>query len=568
MRRWSVGLLLALGFYHLLLTVSLVANYGLRHPFLDQFRLYERYLSSDLWSGVMALENGHRPVLPGLVRWMDLFWLDGHGLLLTLSAWAAAALVLVLLLRPIWRELGAPLAAAASCALVVSLLWGAHARMFIHAFEAQHLWYILLGVVAGAAAAMGAGSPARRWGLALLCCVAATFSFGPGLASFASLFVLVVLQRAGWRVAGAVVLVALASAAIYLWWLPGADAVRGQSQGLDLPWAIHYVGARWGAWWIEFLPADGPLDMVQRRWLAFGLGTLAVGLLGLSAARRWWRRDVFSATEQHGLVLVAFAVTANTLIAANRVGYFHQHPGQLFAERYLFWTAVLWAGVALYGLARVSAKGSTRAAAVALVATAVVAVLAIGPALQWRGWSAEVYRRVEVSALAERMDIRSAEVFRDITDGPLDNAWRCTQAMREHAVGVFAPGSMPAALDLVPDAGLPQMPAAWRQVDAPGGPFWSVQALLPAEWSALAADRHWLVDASGRVVGVASFTFHSAPATKPLRLVRPLMDGLQGFVRGQQPGAVWLVREHQGQYRAVVRFAADAPASQGQGSKP
>lgn len=561
MRRWAASLLLALGGFHVFLTATLVAHYGLRHPFLDQFRLYERYLTHGLWDGVAALENGHRPLLPGLVRWLDLFWQGGHGLLLTASAWGAAALALALLLRPVWRELDTPLAAAASVMLVVTLLWGAHARMFIHAFEAQHLWYILLGVVAGARAAIGAGASAARWSLALGCCVLATFSFGPGLASFAALLVLVLLQRAGWRLAGLVLLVAVVSAAAYLWWLPGADAVRGQSQGLNLLAALRAVGARWGAWWVEFLPWDGAPDMALRRGLAFTLGTLAVGLVVVSAAWRWWRREHFSVTELLGLALLVFAVTANTLIAANRVAYFELHPGQLFAERYLFWTGVLWAGVGLYGLARVAAHGSPRVAGATLLGVALVAALAVPPALRWRAWSAEVYRRVEVSALAHLMDVRSPELLAEITDGPLDNAWRCAAAMRAAGVGVFAAGVPPTALggvaDGAADAEVPVFSVTWRPVAAPGAPAWLVQRVLPAEWASQVGERNWLVDDAGQVVGAAGLTFHGASGTEPWHGVREPLDGLQGLVRSARPATLWLVAERQGRHQVLLRLRPD-----------
>lgn len=561
MKRWPVWVVLALAVYHLLLTTSLVVNYGLRHPFLDQFRLYERYLSLGMWEGVLALENGHRPVLPGLVRWLDLFWLDGQGLLLTLTAWTAAALALALLLREVWRELDAPLAAAASVALAVTLLWGAHARMFIHAYEAQHLWYILLAVVMGSSAVIGAGSSTWRWGLGVVCCVAATFSFGPGLASFAALFALAVLQRAGWRVAGGVVLSALGCAVVYLWLLPGANGVRGQSQGLDLPWAVHYVVARWGAWWLEFLPPTSSLGWAERRWLAFALGLMGVGAVVVSAVRQWWRRERMGPLALHGLALVVFAATANALIAANRVGYFHEHPGQLFAERYLFWTALLWAGVALYGLARLSVVGPVRAQAPVLAVTLLIGLLAVQPALRWRAWSAEVYRRVEVSALANLMDVRAHEVFAEITDGPVDNAWRCSRLMRAQGVDVFAFGAMPVSLVLPSYAALPALPVTWREVVSPGGSVWSVQSLLPPELAQEAGERHWLVDASGRVVGAAGFTFHAASAAKPWRLQRPVMNGLQGFVRTDVPEALWLVAEREGQNHVLARLTGDIKVS-------
>jgi hypothetical protein len=63
--RWfTITALIVLAAYHFLLTVFTVLAFGLRYPFMDQFRLNLRYLTTPFPQNVLMLENGHRPVLP------------------------------------------------------------------------------------------------------------------------------------------------------------------------------------------------------------------------------------------------------------------------------------------------------------------------------------------------------------------------------------------------------------------------------------------------------------------------------------------------------------------------
>ena len=97
--RWAAATaLVSLSIYHLALTASTVLAFSLRYPFMDQFRLNFRYLTVPFPQNVLLLENGHRPVLPGLVRFVELNWLRGTQLLQALTSWFAAAVVMAMLL--------------------------------------------------------------------------------------------------------------------------------------------------------------------------------------------------------------------------------------------------------------------------------------------------------------------------------------------------------------------------------------------------------------------------------------------------------------------------------------
>lgn len=555
-----LALLAALTAYHLGQTLGTLGYFGLRHPFLDQFRLIHVYLGQPFWDGVLALENGHRPVFPGMVRWADLAWFDGRPLLQALSAWGAAALAIGLLLRACWRELRGWRLAAAACVLVLTLLWNANARMFIHAHEAQHLWYIVLGLVL---ACVAAWRDVPRWGLAWLACVFATFSFGPGLATFAALLGLALLKRPGPRVWIALILGLALTAWLYLALLPGAGGVRGQSQGLQPSATVFYVGARWGAWWFELLRPHG-VSAATLAGLAWLLGVGAALALGVSVLRRWWRRDALSTTEACALGLALFGLAANAMIVLNRIPYFVDHPGQLFAERYLFWSAAWWAGAALYALARCPARLGP-GPALACCGLALAAIAAIAPAKEWRGWAASVTRLVERSHLAARLDWRVAEDFEGITDGPVANAWWALDDLRRHGTGgLGGPADASRWIGRQLPAGtrptvlIDAQPRALREPprDTQGHPRAGAKALaaiLPRALATRGPASYWLVTPEGRVVGAAGTTFALKPRTGFWGLGRPPLRGLDGYVLGDDR-ELWLLPQGAGQAVAVLRL--------------
>lgn len=550
--------LIALGAYHVLLTAWTVAFYGLDHPFQDQHRLNYRYLTEPFLQAVLGLENGHRPVFPGIVRWIELAWLGGTQALQVATSWLAAAFAVSLLAGQAWRDLGSrrALAAAAVCAVSTLLLWTANARMFIHAYEAQHLWYVLAGLVAAVAIAIGAGSRAERWAAAIAACVFATFSFGPGIATFAALFVVALLRGAGVRVLSAITVSAIACFAAYLWLLPGGEGVRAQSSGLQVAAAALFAPARVGAFFAEFVRLLVPADDA-RLVVAWVAGAAGIAGVATSVLRRARRGEAFTGTDLHAVALVVFSLAANGLIAVNRAAYFQEHGGQLFADRYLFWSCAGWAGIALYGMGRLRfATAGLRAAGIGAVA--VVSLLAIKTGHWWNHWSAEVYHLVERGAIVTQLDLRIASRLGELTDGPVENAWRCADAMRRRGVGAFARLPSPPVGWKIGNLARPDEVATLRVTalpDAPSGVF-AVRGELPRAVSARRGERNWIAAGDGTVIGAGAFTFHPQPKDNRFRLRRPLRDGFEGIV-AREGEAQWLVAERDGAFRAIARLTLE-----------
>src|SRR3954470_24556728 len=124
--------------YHLLLTTFTLLWSSLHYPFMDQFRANMRYMTLPFPDSILVLENGHRPILSGLVRVLELRLFVGWPVLQAATAWSASLCAAVLLLWRVHRDLGliSTVGAAAAAGILTFMYWNANARMFIHAYEA------------------------------------------------------------------------------------------------------------------------------------------------------------------------------------------------------------------------------------------------------------------------------------------------------------------------------------------------------------------------------------------------------------------------------------------------
>jgi len=556
-RRALTATLLLLAAYHVLLTISTVSAYGLRYPFMDQFRCNLRYLTMPFPQSVLALENGHRPIVPGLVRVVELKWLGGTQSLQAATAWLAAGLAAAILALEIHRGLrgNTLLQAAGLCVIGTLLGWNANARMFIHSFEAVHVFYILFFVVASVEFAMRASgrSPALSWIASSALCVAATFTFGPGIASFAALMSVAVLRRVGFRLIGLVAVAAIATLLVYYLMLPGSAGVRDNVAAS--PATVFFALARLGAMFAEivrsFVPVPAVVALVA--WLA---GGMVVALLAPSVIGRWRRRDEFSDLETLGLALFVFGVTTNTLIAASRTAYFFDHPGELFADRYLFWSCVAWVGLITYGLARLSyASGPSRYAGAAGIA--VLSLCAIPSAVWANGWSAEVYRLSELTAVAQRLTIRDDATLAAISDeGPIA-ASRALDEMRKRKLAMFAERVTMQLGDKVPMVN-PRATVRVTTVNvATAGSVGKVVRLLSGTLnerlaSEAMSSQLWFVGSDGTLIGRAALTY--GLPTNRLRLGRPKWVGFQGYVPQSDASEVFLAAVTEGTATPLARL--------------
>jgi hypothetical protein len=346
-----------------------IASLGLTELYADQWRQYLPYLELSFPASAFAADNGHRAVVPSLIRLLENAWLDGNQLL-QLASGAAFALAAWLVLAGVaLRERGLSLPARwlVLALAAIALFWLGNARMLLHGNESTQV-YLIIACQVGAAALLtrahaGTGAVLSACLLALV----ATFSFGPGLAVFPAAAIVLVLQRR-WRLA-AVVLAATAATLLLYLLLPGGDGVRNSLQ--IRPLANLHAAATWlTSMWVTLLEPlvdvgagnalpfglYQPTRPIAQAWLAaFGDPQLqhapfaVLGWLGL-AGLVWhsWRAWALPSTPRLALVGLGcawFALGVAGIVALGRLDYFAAHPGQIFANRYVPWSCLFWFGL-------------------------------------------------------------------------------------------------------------------------------------------------------------------------------------------------------------------------------
>jgi hypothetical protein len=560
--RWLiVTILTALSIYHLALTASTVLTFSLRYPFMDQFRLNLRYLTIPFPESVLLLENGHRPVLPGLVRLVELNWFKGTQLLQALTSWGAAAVVVAMLVLAVKRDLRGNyiFIAAGICAICSTLLWNANARMFIHAYEAMHVFYVTLFAMVAIHCAMRApDTGAWKWWIgSIVACVAATFSFGMGFASFGAVAIVPILRRRGWLPVLFILLAALATFSIYYAVLPGAAGVQGVTSGHSVPAVIFFAFARVGAFFAELLRLFVP-DLALQAAVGALAGAAGIAVITVLSIRQWNRRAPFGDLELYGLGLAVFGLLSNLLIAVSRTGYFFEYPGQVFADRYLFWSCVTWLGIYLCLLPRL-VRGKRIGQLAAATSVILFSLAAVPPARWDNQWSSAVYTVSSMAGVAMKMGIRNDAQVGEVSDSDAATTYRVVDEMRARNLGMFADASHMRVGDKV-EAGASRLSVAVKaarfDVDWPVGA--SARRFSGELPQSLAAQEQgaelWFADADGTLMGRAAFTNAGSKPRNVLLLGIPTLSGFQGYVMQSATPTALLALEPGGAMRQLSRL--------------
>ncbi len=431
------AVLFGIGLFHIVLAVVTVSTYGLNYPFMDEIRISQHYIEIPFPRNILQLENGHRIVLPGLLRYIEINLMHGFPRLQLIASTAAIFASFGILASAVIREpQQAVILKIGMLTLIASLLfWVAHARMLIHIFESCHILFITFFLVLAVRCVVRA--PVTRtslWIFAVLCCAGATFSFGPGIASFAALFSVALARRAPVKVLCVIVLMASLCLILYTYWLPGAEGAR-QNIGGRWSTSIFILIARVGAMWVAiFDPYSTGNAMRILNSCVFGLVGLVIPSMSMGV--RLLKKQAFTEVGLYGIAFFAFGLTANMLITISRHEYFAQYPDQLFADRYLFWSSLTWLGISLYSFSLL--KGGSSAAKIMFLAGAfLISASAIRPAFISTAWSATVYRNVELSAIATYMNIHDDEIIGGVSDGPPESTYRAARVMQEKQLGAF-----------------------------------------------------------------------------------------------------------------------------------
>lgn len=347
-------------------------------PYADQWNHYAHLLQRPFFAGIFSADNGHAEVLPNLLRLIELH-VGSHEILQIFigAAFAAGSVLTLLDLLRRDRELGSSARAASALAIVLGIYWLGNTRALTQEHDAVHVYSVMLSLCLALRLSLcpvGACSLPRKNIIGIIAlCVFASLSFGSGIASFAAVAALLIVQRVHWRQVAIVFVAALGTILLYHA-LPGAMIDRsGYEFGFEaIGVALRLLGSPFVyLFWPLLDPTaaaqvpiplrDGFVDIANSWTTHFGdihlsvfpqagFGLLAIALAGWTSARAW-RLDTLPAARI-GIALAWFGISVAGLIAITRTAYFGPHPDQIYAPRYLPWMSLCWSGLLLAGLAR------------------------------------------------------------------------------------------------------------------------------------------------------------------------------------------------------------------------
>ncbi len=554
--------------------LAAIANFAFRYPAFDQFRVYHFYLGLPFPQNAIQLENGHRPILPALVRLAEIRWFGADQMLQVAVGVAAALLALILVVATITRERSVPATtrAAASLLTVLAIFWLGNARMLMHGNELDHTYFVVLFTICGLLAVNAARHAHQTtWTLvAALSCVAATFSFGTGMASFGAVLLLGMIVRL--RIRNLAIIVAFLGAALtfYLAGLPGDGGVRGSlllDPAGNLSVLARWLSAPWMRAWLGH--ADPPIEawlqssmssnllgaalVTTARWIAIPFGDDATmrlaaiaGCAGIAAylamlVHAWKSGPQLTRGRALALGLSTFAFGSAVIVCFARLHLFEVAPGQIFADRYLPWSCLFWLGLALYPALGSGSRSPARTIAFACMALMVAAILAPSHR-SLAGWSATVSRHIQQSAVAAQLGIWDPERFGDASATDEDVEATLNLLKQKHLSMYAEP-----ACALVENG----WPADLRQPPPLAGAYARVAREFddPHSHRRIADFECWMprvetnpknptlavIDAQGQVRGLAKTSF-IGPTKASLRLNVPRKRGFDGYVLDPVPG--------------------------------
>lgn len=449
--KWrSILWLLAAAYAAVGIAVMLLASPKV--PYADPWRFLATFLELPFPQNVLATDNGHREVLPNLVRVAELHAFAANQWL-QIGAGAALVAAAAVALLAACRGTGPTVRAAAVAIACTGIYWLGNARKLAHGNESVHLGLVLLCLATGVRMlASPPGGPGRgRVAAASLLGILATLSFGSGIACFAAYAAVLGLQRAplrdwlglggGGALAAVLLLLGggaavpfgldpLAQGDLLLRWL-GAPSVWALSPLLDPDHAARLPGELLRQMALAVAEpvhaACGP--PLPARWPALGFG--ALGLAWLFGASWRLRRRGGTAPERVALGLAWFGAAVGLLVVTVRLQYFGLHPEQVTSQRYLPWSMVFWTGLLLGSVLRPGRSGRTAAA----VAFAFAAVLA--PSQVWTGRNAwKQLRTAELTALGAAVGVLDRD-FPLVETMPAD-LLRAVPLLRRAGVAMFA----------------------------------------------------------------------------------------------------------------------------------
>jgi len=559
-------------------TICAMLNFSWRQPMFDEYTMYPTFLQAPFPENVLQSGNGHRPVFPNLVILAEIKWLAANHILQLAGGLICAVLATLLATFSVWRERDLPRAARAAGVLlsVLGVLWLANGRMLLHSYESLHVYLLILSISAAGLCTYEASRRSSPLWLAGACaaCAVAMFCFGSGVASFPAVILIGFALRLPLRWLMIPLAVLVLCLFLYVFALPCDQAVRGVLGFHPLKSVL--IAADWlsSAWVYGLLGhATPPLDpSVTDGLLVTGLGPAVIasantiqtlsgiswqssarvlGILGIAAFLVRFAMLALNRGERPtrlqtlASMLCLFALASAAVVSIGRLGYFQQHPEQVFADRYLVWSNLFWTGLALLVLADTRNLRSRSLIAVALSAAAALPLALLPTQEVWASWGSIVYRSSQQIAAAARSGVFDGAIYPDGADASHADVLRSLEWLKKDHLAMFAEpswelvgtpwqGTLEQSDRLTVEA---HLSGTLHDADT-GRPAARFEGVVSQGIAQMQRDGQLVVlDESNTIVGLAEFSF--IRSERALRLDLPRKRGFDGYIRDYSANEIY-----------------------------
>jgi hypothetical protein len=577
--------LLAIALLFAATTLFAILYFAWRQPMFDQWRTYGTFLSLPFPDNILPADNGHRPIVPNFFRYLEIRWFAADQLLQITIGTLCMYLTCGAIAFCAWRERGVSLLLRAGGVLlaVLGVLWLGNARMQLHGNESLHAYLLTLCVVCACIWTWQARQTGHlRWLLfACIACIVATFCFGPGIASFAAVFLLGILLRVPLRWLAMPIGVAAICLVVYLFALPGNEGVRNVldlhpltsarvvAQWLSAPWVNGWLAAADPrAPWFGFDPDSDLSNALIRSanavtaatggdWRRLSIVIGALGIIGFTvrALITFLRSTPPTRLETVAIGVGAFAIAVAIVIGIARLNYLLEFPDQIYADRYLLWPCLFWSSLSLLVLCDIARTRSRIAHVSAFVFLIVLPAILLVTQRNQVVWGAVVYANAQRNAAALRSGVFDEPYFSGNGPDARADDLHTLDLLREHHLAMFADAfwervgtPFTGGIDTNPNL------AAHVHVVEPivdvrnGKPALHFNGIVDAGIGTMQRDGQLAVlDDENTIVGLAEYSFLSfdVPA---LQLGLPRKRGFDGYVRDFDTkhvyNLVWLSGDH------------------------
>lgn len=374
--RFFISTAIVLIFFYVISGLAVMILLSPQIPYADSWRFLAQLIELPFPQNILASDNGHREIIPNLIRLADLHWFSAAQSFQTFCGIAFALLTLGLFLRGIYVS---QIAQATKIIIilfaVLAIFWLGNIRVLGHASEAIHAYLITACLIQGVVLLIDDIAKPTSY-LLKGCCVGvlgfiASFSFGSGIACFAAFFLVLAIQKSRWQLWLGVTLWFLLVIALSIF--SGSTGRFIFSPFAQLNTLLSWISAPivYAAWPLldPAIAAQIPVKIIQQfsvdvsTLVEAEIGPIVFGpwpikLISLTALflllrETWFLRSKYIAIPMLGVAISWFSVTVGGLIAIGRYEYFLDNPEQVMAARYIVWSSWFWVGL---GIAIISRK--------------------------------------------------------------------------------------------------------------------------------------------------------------------------------------------------------------------